>query len=176
MLAKTQNLLADSGVALSPAAIEFLQQQRSLYLYSLFGTFIGVTLILMMLGIFISHRLAGPIFALTRRLNDLSQGNFNALLSLRKGDEFQDLKDKFNTLVHALQNQVKGELIKVHSVLDAIEMVLSKEKLSSESTDNLRSAFHELQAYYNYKKSLIDPQSSKSFKPAESSPEDEVLV
>jgi len=175
VLAKTQSLFVGTGIVLSPSVIEFLGEQRSLFVYSLLGTFLGVTLILLILGIFISHRLAGPIFALSRKMNDLAQGNFNATLSLRKVDEFQDLKDRFNTLVHALQNQVKSELIKVNSVIESLKSVSEKASLSGEALDHLKSAFHELQSYYNYKKSLIEPSSPKSFKPS-TTPEDEVLI
>ena len=175
VLARAQSLFVGTGMVLSPSVIEFLGEQRSLFVYSLLGTFLGVTLILMILGIFISHRLAGPIFALSRRMNDLAQGNFNAVLTLRKADEFQDLKDKFNTLVHALQNQVKSELIKVNSVIESLKTVSEKASLSGEASDHLKSAFHELQSYYNYKKSLIEAPSSQTFKP-KSTPEDEVLI
>lgn len=174
VLAKIQRLLIDTGVVLSPDVIEFLRQQRSLYLYSLLGVFVGVTLILLMLGIFVSHRLAGPIFALGRKMNDVAQGNFLATLELRKTDEFQELKDKFNTLVKGLQNQVKAELVKVHAVIESLEKVSKQHALTGESADNLRAAFIELQSYYNYKKSLIEP-AQKSFKPSES-PEDEILI
>ena len=175
VLAQTQSLFVGTGIVLSPYVIEFLGEQRSLFVYSLLGTFLGVTLILLILGIFISHRLAGPIFALSRKMNDLAQGNFNAILNLRKADEFQDLKDRFNTLVHALQNQVKSELIKINSVIESLKNVSEKAVLSGEASDNLRSAFHELQSYYNYKKSLIEPSSTQSFKPS-GTPEDEVLI
>ena len=82
VLAKTQSLFVGTGIVLSPSVIEFLGEQRSLFVYSLLGTFLGVTLILLILGIFISHRLAGPIFALSRKMNDLAQGNFNATLRI----------------------------------------------------------------------------------------------
>lgn len=175
ILARTQSLFIGTGMVLSPSVIEFLGEQRSLFIYSLLGTFLGVTLILMILGIFISHRLAGPIFALSRKMNDLAQGNFNSILSLRKADEFQDLKDKFNTLVHALQNQVKSELIKINSVIESLKKVSEKSSLSGDAADYFKSAFHELQSYYNYKKSLIEAPSSQTFKPA-NTPEDEVLI
>lgn len=174
VLAKTQTLFLKAGVVSSPDVIEFVRQQRSLYMYSLLSVFVGVTVVLLMLGIFVSHRLAGPIFALSRRMNDVAQGNFTVTLHLRKTDEFQELKDKFNTLVKGLQNQVKGELIKVDSVIESLKKVLEQRTVSGESAENLRSAFIELQSYYNYKKHLIEPPP-QNYKPSQSA-EDEVLV
>jgi signal transduction histidine kinase len=175
VLAKTQSLLLGTNIVLSPEVIDFLQQQRSLFLYSLLGTFVGVTVVLLVMGIFVSHRLAGPIFAIGRKMNDLSQGNFNATLHLRKNDEFQDLKDKFNNLVKSLQNQVKSELIKMNSVLGALKIALDNEGEPTKLHENLRSAYMELQSFYTYKKNLIERESAQSFKPADTT-EDEVLV
>lgn len=168
------DVLVNSNV-LSLEVVEFLEQQNHLYTYSLLGTFIGVTLVLFILGIFVSHRLAGPIFALTRRMNDLAQGNFNVSLTLRKSDEFQEVKDKFNHLVKALQNQVSGELIKMNSAIETLRRVLSQKDISQEHHAALNSVYLELQSFYNYKKSLIEPSSLKNVKPAKTEQED-VLI
>lgn len=174
MLIKTQSLLIGTGITTSPQVIDYLSEQRSMYLYSLFGIFVCVTLVLMIFGIFVSHRLAGPIFAISRKMNDLCHGNFNAILELRSADEFQELKEVYNTLVRALQNQVKSELIKVQSVIENLNTMIAQ--LSSETVQrDLRAALRELQAYYNYKKNLIEPQASAStYKPLEPI-EDELL-
>ncbi|MEK7790858.1 MAG: HAMP domain-containing protein [Deltaproteobacteria bacterium] len=174
MLIKTQSLLIGTGITTSPQVIDYLSEQRSTYLYSLFGIFVCVTLVLMIFGIFVSHRLAGPIFAISRKMNDLCHGNFNATLELRSADEFQELKEVYNTLVHALQNQVKSELIKVQSVIENLNTIIKQ--LSSEIVQrDLRAALRELQAYYNYKKNLIEPSASTStYRPLEPT-EDELL-
>ncbi|OGQ17474.1 MAG: hypothetical protein A3B70_06520 [Deltaproteobacteria bacterium RIFCSPHIGHO2_02_FULL_40_11] len=175
VLVKTQGLLISTNIATSPDAIDFLRAQESLYTYALMGTFLGVTVTLLVLGIVISHRLAGPVFAIGRKMSDLAQGNFNATLQLRKSDEFQDLKDKFNTLVKALQNQVRSELLKLESITEDVKSVLDQVQEPKEMHDHLRSAYTELQAFYNYKKSLIDSQADKTYKPKETS-QDEILV
>ncbi len=172
---RTQTLITQTNVILSQEVIEFLQYRHSLFVYSLFGTFVVVTLTLLVVGIYISHRLAGPIFALSRRMNDVAQGNFTAVLQLRETDEFQELKDKFNTLVRGLQNQVKGEIIKITSISDSLRKVLDSKTVSGQPLDQLKSAFLELQSYHNYKKSLIEPPTNQRFKPTEAT-EDEVLV
>lgn len=175
VLVKTQSLFIGTGIATSPKIIDYLSDQRSLYLYSLFGVFACVTLILIIFGIFVSHRLAGPIFAISRKMNELCHGNFNATLELRSADEFQGLKEVYNTLVHALQNQVRAELIKVQSVIENLTTV--SDHLSSETAaSHLRSTLRDLQAYYNYKKNLIEPaQQETIYKPLEPTDENELL-
>ncbi len=174
MLIKTQSLLIGTGITTSPHVIDYLSHQRSTYLYSLLGIFVCVILALMIFGIFVSHRLAGPIFAISRKMNELCHGNFNATLELRSADEFQELKEVYNTLVHALQNQVKSELIKVQSVIENLNTMIGQ--LSPETAQrDLRAVLCELQAYYNYKKNLIEPQAEEAtYKPLEPT-EDELL-
>ena len=176
VLSKTQSLLIGSGMVTSPQVIDFLMDQRSLFIYSLLAVFVGVTLLLMIFGIVVSHRLAGPIFALTRKMNALAQGNFNATLDLRRGDEFQDLKEKYNTLVHGLQNQVKSELIKINEIMEAIEKLISEKKISQEVQPDLKSTLHDLESYYNYKKNLIEPDSSPARFTPKDATDEEILL
>lgn len=174
VLVKTQSLFIGTGIATSPQVIDYLSEQRGLYLYSLFGIFVCITLILMIFGIFVSHRLAGPIFAISRKMNELCHGNFNATLELRSADEFQELREIYNTLVHALQNQVRAELIKVQAVIESLT-TMSDQVSSETAASHLRSTLRDLQAYYNYKKNLIEPQEQQTmYKPLEAI-EDELL-
>jgi len=165
ILADTQDLLRETGAITSPVVIDFLIEQRRLFIYSLLGIFFGVTLLLLTFGIFISHKIAGPIFALTRKMNALAHGNFNATLELRKGDEFHDLKERYNTLVHALHNQVQSELIKINGMIESLESVLSEKDFNEETKYELRKIYRDLQTYYTYKKGLIEPESPERFKP-----------
>lgn len=173
VLAETQSLFIGTGIATSPQVIDYLSQQRSMYLYSLLGIFVCVTLVLMIFGIFVSHRLAGPIFAISRKMNELCHGDFNATLELRSADEFQELKEVYNTLVRALQNQVKSELIKVQSVIENLNTMAGQSSSETVQRD-LRATLREMQAYYNYKKNLIEPQTEEAYKPLEPT-EDELL-
>ena len=175
VLVKTQSILIGTGVVTSPEVIDYLMGQRRLYLYSIGSIFVGVTILLMAFGIMLSHRLAGPIFALSRKMNDLAQGNFNAMLKLRKGDEFQDVKDKFNTLVQALQNQVKSELIKIEAVMKSLEALLINKDAQHNMDSDIRNTLRDLQSYYLYKKNLIEPLSSQSYQPKKATDEEILL-
>ncbi|MBI4043000.1 MAG: hypothetical protein HY391_05955 [Deltaproteobacteria bacterium] len=52
-----------------------------------------------LLSIFVSHRIAGPVFALQRRFESLAAGAYQPLFQLRPTDALQDLKDEFNFLM-----------------------------------------------------------------------------
>lgn len=175
VLAKTEAVLVGTGVVTSPQVIDFVTEQRSLFIYAVVGIFIGVTSILMVLGIFISHRLAGPIFAISRKMTQLAHGDFNAKVFLRKGDEFHDLKDRFNTLVQALHNQVKSELLKIDETIKTLEKLLAEKQVSPEAEVDVKSTLRELKAYYVYKRNLIEPSSDATFIPAETADEEELI-
>jgi len=55
--------------------------------------------IILFAGILISHRIAGPMFRLTRQLNDLSESGDFKKVSFRNGDYFSEVADAFNQVV-----------------------------------------------------------------------------
>jgi methyl-accepting chemotaxis protein len=61
--------------------------------------FLGVTFIL---TIFLSHRIAGPVYKLRRALDEVSGGNFDQRLTFRKNDHFLELQDTFNDMIQRL--------------------------------------------------------------------------
>jgi len=61
--------------------------------------FLGLAVVMIELGfltVFISHKVAGPIYRLSKFAEDVRGGNFNARIYLRKGDELMDVAMDFN--------------------------------------------------------------------------------
>jgi nitrogen fixation/metabolism regulation signal transduction histidine kinase len=54
------------------------------------------------MGIVLTHKIAGPIMVIKRRMADIERGDFGAQIKLRKGDEFKDLADSFNKMLNSL--------------------------------------------------------------------------
>ncbi len=59
-------------------------------------------LITFLLSIFLSHRIAGPLYKLRRAVEDVSKGNFDQRITFRKNDHFVELQDSFNGMVQHL--------------------------------------------------------------------------
>lgn len=57
-----------------------------------------------LLGTLFSHRVAGPIYALKRVIREIGAGK-NTQLTLRKGDEFTEVADEFNSLIAKLKKE-----------------------------------------------------------------------
>jgi methyl-accepting chemotaxis protein len=67
-----------------------------------------VVLFFGVISIFITHRLAGPVFAIKRMLKTLGHGDLSARIRLRKGAELQDLADAVNDMAHRYESLVSS--------------------------------------------------------------------
>jgi methyl-accepting chemotaxis protein len=80
---------------------------------SLLMTSIGVIIVTGIIGIivliFISHRIAGPLFRFEKVLGELVKGDLTHRFTLRENDQFTGLADRINELSTALDTRV-GEI------------------------------------------------------------------
>lgn len=92
------------------------------FLYSFLVLAITFALVLFLIGKFISHRIAGPLYAFERFLNDVLDGKGlsknSAALKLRAGDDFRHLEQ--------LAEKIKLKLIKINSE-KTVEVIEYKE-------------------------------------------------
>ena len=51
------------------------------------------------LSVFVSHKMAGPIFKFEKTLRQLNQGDEVEKIKLRRGDSFKELASEINTLI-----------------------------------------------------------------------------
>jgi nitrate/nitrite-specific signal transduction histidine kinase len=66
-----------------------------------------VLIMLAILVIFVSHRIAGPLERLKQYMRKVGEGNFDIELQFRKNDEIHDVADTFNVMVAGLKKVVK---------------------------------------------------------------------
>ncbi|MBM4079386.1 MAG: HAMP domain-containing protein [Planctomycetes bacterium] len=57
------------------------------------------------LGIFVSHRIAGPLHKLKQHMAMIAQGDFSARIKFRKSDVLPDVADAFNAMAEALERR-----------------------------------------------------------------------
>jgi HAMP domain-containing protein len=62
---------------------------------------VGAATILVTL--FVSHKIAGPLYRLKKAMEQLSDGDFKAEMKLRQKDQLKELADTFNTMVRKLK-------------------------------------------------------------------------
>ena len=66
----------------------------------------GVILFFCMISVFISHKVAGPLFRLKKSLIRVTQGDLDVVIKLRKWDDLKDLAEHINTLIEELRTFV----------------------------------------------------------------------
>jgi methyl-accepting chemotaxis protein len=86
---------------------------------------IGI-LIIFFIAIFVSHRLAGPIYKIGLTLDKISKGNLNEPMKLRKNDEFREIEIEINNAVEGLKDIVND----INTDIDSLEIVLNEKKIS----------------------------------------------
>jgi hypothetical protein len=92
------------------------------------------TLAVLLLGIVITHRIAGPVYRVRRLLDDLGEGRREVPRhGLRDGDELRELFESASTLVKKLRAEDE-------STFEVVSAVLS----SPQQAEGLRSVHHRL--------------------------------
>ena len=101
----------------------------------------GVLLVLSIFasGIWITHKVAGPLYNMSRicarvRDNKLSP----SLRQLRKGDELQEFYSSFREMYEALRTRVAGDVQALGNAITALEAVNPKQPGMQEALNELR--------------------------------------
>jgi methyl-accepting chemotaxis protein len=95
------------------------RQQRMIG--SLVGGLALMVVLIGMLGIYITHKVAGPVYKMTRLLKQVGEGNLHVDARLRKGDELRDFFETFTRMVGGLRAIEKRQLSEIEAALAALE-------------------------------------------------------
>ncbi|MCB9655106.1 MAG: hypothetical protein H6729_13365 [Deltaproteobacteria bacterium] len=88
--------------------------------WALFLGFAIFNVVLFLLGLFITHRLAGPIFVFQRYIQEIGRGHFPQTRGLRRGDEFTDLLDAIERAVSRLRKRTEREVKLLERILPKV--------------------------------------------------------
>lgn len=95
---------------------------------------IVAALITIILTLFISHKIAGPLYRFKKVFKELAEGNFSDNFKIRKLDQLQMLAEEFNSMIVTTRekiNSVKKEADALNGYLNALdEKTLPEEKRS----------------------------------------------
>lgn len=98
--------------------------------FILISLIVGVAVGLSALAVFIylSHRMAGPLYRFEKSLNEVAGGDFRHTIKLRKTDQFVVLQEGLNGFIKSMDNKV-GDIKKDAS---AILKISNQEKIDRE--------------------------------------------
>lgn len=97
------NLLAfQAGLAEGHVFFEFIENQKvMMFRIFIFASFLSLITIVFA-GIYITHRISGPIYKLTEHFKKSHPGSLQKVM-FRKGDYFQELKDAYNDYIEKMK-------------------------------------------------------------------------
>jgi nitrogen fixation/metabolism regulation signal transduction histidine kinase len=95
------------------------QQQRAM-LYSVVGGLSLLCILIGLVGIYITHKIAGPVFKMKSLLRQVGQGKLNFPRGgLRKGDELQHFFDVFLKMADDLKARQQREVEQLDAGIEA---------------------------------------------------------
>lgn len=112
--------LRENAETLAKQADE-LEGQRRTMMYALFGLLTLLAVLMGVLGIVVTHRIAGPIFKMTRQIRTIRDGDWRVPAPLRKGDELAEFFGAFEDMVKAMRAQREHEIALLKEAIDADE-------------------------------------------------------
>lgn len=136
-LEKQNAELEAQSQSLSAQAERIRRFQRGL-LWSLVGALTLLVLAIGVAGIFVTHKVAGPIFKMRRHLEDVASGNLQVPRGLRKGDELVEFFASFQAMVVSLRETRQRQIDQLDQVMRDLEDDLPREKL--EGLERMRAS------------------------------------
>ncbi len=92
-----------------------------------------VACLLLLLGIYASHKIAGPMYRITKNLSMIGMDNQIDTIQIRKRDQLKETADAFNHMVHALKDRMYQDMRVIDNVRGKISQL--HESLKGESLD-----------------------------------------
>jgi sensor histidine kinase YesM len=146
------------------ARLEDTRYKIILLLVVLQALFLGITFLI---SIFVSHRIAGPLYKLKRFMTDAGAGQINAFLRFRDSDHFKDVAETYNEMTTGIRGILRKNF-------ETAEMAVARlEKLRPQLPSPARAELDELIAALRevIERAPIAPEPQAGPAPAETSPE-----
>ncbi|MBI4055832.1 MAG: methyl-accepting chemotaxis protein [Elusimicrobia bacterium] len=83
--------------------------------------------IIFFVSLYVSHRIAGPIYRFEKSTRLVGEGDLTHRVSLRKGDELGGLEEEFNRMVASLQLKVQKDRNLAQHIMSRIEQIAVQE-------------------------------------------------
>jgi methyl-accepting chemotaxis protein len=98
-----------------------LSSSQHVMLYTLVGALSLLVVLIGFAGIFVTHKVAGPIYKMKRQLHEVGEGRLTIPGKLRKGDELVEFFETFETMVVNLRERQEVEIAKLERAINTLE-------------------------------------------------------
>lgn len=92
---------------------------------------LGFTTLVFIIGIFFTHKIAGPIYKMKKHLRMIRDGQTSDDLYFRKGDHFQELAEEFNETINKIREDYKQDFVylsEVNAYINNLSLVVPDDK------------------------------------------------
>ena len=120
---------SDNQIAEQQASL--VRHQKTM-LTSLVGGLALMVVLIGMLGIYFTHKVAGPIYKMKMLLRQVGEGKLTFRGGLRKGDELQDFFESFANMVEQLKARQANEI-------ELLESAIANAKSAGASDDMMKN-------------------------------------
>ena len=112
-------------------------------------------LLVAMLGVYVTHRIAGPMYSLIRMIRRVERGSWFGQVRIRKGDDLGYLVRNFNLMLESVYNACQKD----YTILeDALERLENKEKSLQQRTDEVQCLLAQLKDTYKQRLNITGEQ------------------
>lgn len=103
-----------------------------------------------------SHKIAGPVYRISRDLGEIAKGNLALKIRLRKGDELQDLATEINNMTSKLGSTISSNKEALAGINKELEDI--KKRLINQPSDSadIRVSFDNLEKRLKEVSSSLD--------------------
>lgn len=136
-----------------------ITEDRARIRLSLVGAAGLIVLVLLAMGIMITHRIVGPVHKMKRLLRRVSTGRLVIEERLRRGDELEDLFDTFLQMTYSLRAQQTARLATLDGTLKRAEAT----DTPGEVIDGLRALRAQLVLGLEPRKPSVAPPPKETF-------------
>lgn len=98
-------------------------------------------------GIFLSHKIAGPLYRLKRIMLEIGKGTLPRELRFRKGDHMHDMADALNEMVTGLRDkdrQTRETIERMESLIGELTRILSDSNKTQKRDETIQQHLGEL--------------------------------
>ncbi len=117
---RSQQLAVERQWSNLKAQAEVLTAQKQRALGYVFGVLALLVVSISVIGIIVTHRVAGPLFKMKRQLSTLAAGKYPFLAPLRKGDDLWDFFEVMTQAVKGLRSRDEKEVETLGAALSAL--------------------------------------------------------
>jgi methyl-accepting chemotaxis protein len=105
-----------------------------------------ITLAAVFVTLYISHKIAGPLFRFEKDIEMVGEGDLTVTFRLRKNDQLTDLVDNLNTMTAATRERI----VDIHGQIDALARQMEDDQGGAEYARGARQIKQKLEEHFKF--------------------------